>query len=175
MSNTFTFLELLENPKFYNDAFDVLLKKMSKLSGDSPSKSSVVSIFSNVISEILSAPENSKDSSFQLKFSTVPADEFNEEAYIDICLWSPEESKCYSTCFHDWGALREMHILPGDSGLDKAELLAELLWDCTFWGFSAADVVVERDKLVALKDEDISNCVSFDSVKELYDSLKELE
>jgi hypothetical protein len=185
MNDSNTFEDLLRDPSLYAEAFELLHAKSHNFCCESelkckPAVAIAVTIknYQAVIGEILAADPNPEDVGYTLRFINVPSDEFNEEPYLDISLYDAGRDATYSTAFQDWGSLKEMRVEIGELPVSRAQILAELLWDCTFWGYSQQNVWDERDKLKsAVDDVSAGNCISFDSMEDFeravdLDSLK---
>ena len=114
--------------------------------------------------------ESKKSPDLSIKLSKVEKDNFNDEEYIDVSLYSEDEDQGYAVDFTTWESLANKYvILAEDTALSKAEMLAEILWEITFWGFSMETINKERAKLdQAVEDVLDTNCVSFDSVEEMF-------
>jgi hypothetical protein len=183
MNSVTTFEDLLRDPSLYAEVFDLLHARSHSFccKSDLECKSNVdisvtVKTYQAVIGEILTAESNPEDGGYYLCLTNVPSDEFNEESYIDISLHSLAGDSAYSTAFQDWGSLREMRVEVKDVQLSRAQILAELLWDCTFWGNSQQDVWDERDKLkTSISEVSRGDCVSFDSFEDLEQELDNLK
>ena len=138
------FEDLLSDSFIRDKAFRLLKKKHSKASLDM-----VREIYTRVIDTLL-VPSIPPTDDYVLKLTNVPTDEFNDEEYIDVSLFSPSEGKGYSMDFVPWESLSSMGVTLGeDTSLSKTQMLSELLWEITFWGFSPEDVEGEKKKLLA--------------------------
>ena len=164
--------ELLRDSTLHEEAIKLLWDRdSSEVKGDI---SEARTAYENVITSVLeAAPQKNPDlenPDLLIKLSRVKKDEFNDEEYIDVSLYSEDEEKSYAVDFTSWGSMAKRYIILGDAMyLTNAEILAEVLWEITFWGFSIEDVQKEKDKLEeALEETREGKCVSFDSVEELF-------
>ena len=175
MNSVCTFESLLRDPSLYEEAFSLLHDRSHKFceNAELKCKSDVpltvtVDAYKKVMAEILAAEPDPQDVGYHLKLTRVPEDSFNDREYIDVSLVDDSDSTSYATSFQNWGSLREMAVDVDGLSISRSQILAELLWDCTFWGSTQEEVWDERDKLKNAMDEVTrGNCISFDSFAEL--------
>tara|TARA_B100000214_G_C23964736_1_gene627119 strand:+ start:197 stop:601 length:405 start_codon:yes stop_codon:yes gene_type:complete len=65
---------------------------------------------------------------------------------IDVCLRCISENSFYALDFFDWEKLIDLQINNNTSLSDK-EVMASILWEITFWGFSSKTVKASSKKL----------------------------
>ena len=68
-----------------------------------------------------------------------------EESIIDTCYYSKEEDELYALDFVPWSDLIDLEVC--SSLPSSCEILAQILWEITFWGFSPEKIQREADKL----------------------------
>lgn len=59
--------------------------------------------------------------------------------YIDVCLYDEEEDELFSIDFIPWENLIQKDIV-SKLKLTNEQVMAHILWEITFWGFSAGKV-----------------------------------
>jgi len=59
--------------------------------------------------------------------------------YIDVCLYDKEDDAFFAADFQPWGCLIEKEIIT-TINLTKEQIMAHILWEITFWGFSSEKV-----------------------------------
>tara|TARA_S200000501_G_scaffold363944_1_gene395467 strand:- start:387 stop:833 length:447 start_codon:yes stop_codon:yes gene_type:complete len=77
----------------------------------------------------------------------------SEELFFDVCYLSEEEQELYSIDFIDWKDLINLEIVNEYNFNSDKEMLAHILYEITFWGFSNASVQLESKKLKDSIDE----------------------
>ncbi|MGI9357983.1 MAG: DUF6557 family protein [Paracoccaceae bacterium] len=74
-------------------------------------------------------------------------DNFVFEDYIDVCLYDEENDELFSIDFVQWENLMEKDII-SKINLTNEQIMAHILWEITFWGFSAEKVKEAGDNLL---------------------------
>ena len=82
-------------------------------------------------------------------------DMVSEEPYIDVGLYDKKADKVYAIDFTPWDQLIDTEVY-SLVDLDDSSLLAHILWEITFYGYSNEKVVAEKNRLDKLL-EDIDN------------------
>tara|TARA_B100002019_G_scaffold106695_1_gene91687 strand:+ start:29510 stop:29959 length:450 start_codon:yes stop_codon:yes gene_type:complete len=77
----------------------------------------------------------------------------DQEAYIDVCLRNEDGDEYFSLDFLPWKSLLQLNI-DSNIKLNKEEMMAHILWELTFWGFSSASVDAQGKKLIDIAEED---------------------
>lgn len=75
-----------------------------------------------------------------------------KDIYLDVCLKSEAEDEYFSMDFLDWKCLLPLEI-ETRLELTDDEIAAHILWELTFWGFSAASVDEEGKKIIDMNQE----------------------
>ena len=114
---------------------------------------------------------------YVIRLSKVSRDDFNDEEYIDVSLYSPSQAKGFAMDMVPWESLTSMDVQLGEeTQLTKPRILSEILWEITFWGYSPEAVEAEKDKLLdSIRDIEEGNCISFSSFEELEKYVSEHE
>jgi len=144
-----SFRELLQNSEIWSEAISLLQTKYANegFSGETISSDEIQHTYIKVIMKLLSLPCNIEDYSIYLTF--IPKDSFNESEYIDVSV--VDEITGINEDFNslNWSRLVDLPITLDENiaHLDDSELLCELLWELTVWGFSEdMSVFSEKDK-----------------------------
>lgn len=74
-------------------------------------------------------------------------DNFVFEDYVDVCLYDEEQDELFSIDFVPWENLIQKDIIP-KINLTNEQIMAHILWEITFWGFSAEKVKEAGDNLL---------------------------
>lgn len=77
-----------------------------------------------------------------------------EEDYIDACLYSEVEDEFFSIDFLPWEHLMQKEII-NPLGLNKEQVMAHILWELTFWGYSSEKVVKAGESIMQDGNESI--------------------
>lgn len=74
----------------------------------------------------------------------------NGSKLFDICLLNKTNNETYGIDFLDWSELINKKIKTdfSDSELTGSEILAHILWEITFWGFSSDQVQLAGSKII---------------------------
>ena len=72
------------------------------------------------------------------------------EEYIDVSLYSPINERKYALDFSDWRTLIDASI-QNTPALTETALLAHILWEITFYGFTEKEVLKARNDLEKAK------------------------
>lgn len=74
------------------------------------------------------------------------------EIYIGVCLRNKVTEDTYAVDFIPWNELIDLEIY-SLTNLDKNAILAHILWEITFYGYTSEKVNKEREKLEKLIDD----------------------
>lgn len=69
------------------------------------------------------------------------------EYYVDVCLYDKEKDELFSIDFIPWENLIQKNIIP-KINLTNEQIMAHILWEITFWGFSSEKVKESGDNLL---------------------------
>ena len=69
-----------------------------------------------------------------------------EDSFIDVVMLDEEEDEFYALDFLDWREIIDMRVEKPDK-MSTEEVLAYILWEITFWGFTNKEVSKERSKI----------------------------
>ena len=88
----------------------------------------------------------------------------DENRLFDVCLLNKINNETYGIDFLDWSELINKKIKTNFSGSapTESEILAHILWEMTFWGFSSDQVQLSGHKIIdqaneAVEEIDIEN------------------
>jgi hypothetical protein len=108
------------------------------------------------------------------------------ERTVDVCLYCPEDETTYAMDLTAWedlidweisGAMLGGNILP--TKMDDSAVLAHILWEITFYGFSPDKIMLEREELKKLSERIESGeekLIPWEDIeKELGDALEDSE
>lgn len=75
--------------------------------------------------------------------------------FVDVCLLNKKNNETYGLDFLDWSVILAKKIKT-DLELEDSEILAHILWELTFWGFSSETIQnVSENMLSELEEIDI--------------------
>ena len=77
-----------------------------------------------------------------------------EEEYIDVCLHNETKNESFAIDFLPWEHLMQKQII-NPLGLNKEQVMAHILWELTFWGYSSEKVVKAGESIMEDSDESI--------------------
>ena len=76
----------------------------------------------------------------------------DEEVFTEVCLLNKVNNETYGLDFLDWNVLLAKEIKT-DFELADSEILAHILWELTFWGFSSEAVKQVSDNMLSELEE----------------------
>lgn len=76
--------------------------------------------------------------------------------YIDVCLYDKEEDDLFALDFQPWEYLIEKDIITSIN-LNNEELVAHILWEITFWGYSSEKVKKTGDDILKEASEEVES------------------
>ena len=92
----------------------------------------------NILSELNKNPVNE----CEIHLISITTDDSD---IIDVCYYSSIEDEFYALDFIPWSDLIDLEVKSGISS--PAEILAHVLWEITFWGFSPDEIENESNKI----------------------------
>jgi len=95
---------------------------------------------------LLSLPFRPND--YIIQFQLIPVDDFNKVEYVDISLHDPLKNVNDDLSALPWSELIDLPLLVSEqlAHYTDADLLAELLWELTTWGFDTEVSKVSKDR-----------------------------
>jgi len=72
--------------------------------------------------------------------------ESEEEQIIDVCFYDDKQDEHYSLDFMDWGEIIDCEVV-APKKFNQTTIVAHILWEITFWGFSREKITKERKEL----------------------------
>jgi hypothetical protein len=88
--------------------------------------------------------------------------ENEEEQIIDVCFYDDHEDEHYALDFMDWGEVIECEVV-APKKLNQTTIVAHVLWEITFWGFSREKINEEKKELnKAIKEVEEFNLEELD-------------
>jgi hypothetical protein len=68
-----------------------------------------------------------------------------EATFIDVLLYNEKEDETFALDFFPWSELIDMKIKRDEPlGLTDDEVLAHILWEITFWGYTESEVKKQK-------------------------------
>lgn len=141
-------------------------------------KDEVRDSYTKVVRELLELPEcKPVDNTFNdvykicIREAIDDLDPENIIKYIDVCLYLPKDEETYAIDTMSWAKLIDMY-LDDTVGLPSREIVAHILWEITFYGFTNKALGEARHRLEELSrriDSGEEKLIPWDDVK------KELE
>lgn len=103
--------------------------------------------FEKALSELKATPigKKSKDSIYLIEINT----EDKSEGSIDVCLHDFKKDEFFGLDFLDWAEFIEYEV-NAPTRLNQTQIVAHILWEITFWGFSREAI---RSNIKDLKKE----------------------
>ena len=102
-------------------------------------------------------------------------DEFVEAVYIDVCLMD-DSGETFAIDFVLWGDLIDATVAY-ETELPESEMLAHILWEITFYGFSESTINKFKDELddqVERIENGDEGVICFDNIDDFNRSLEDL-
>ena len=72
--------------------------------------------------------------------------ESEEEQIIDVCFYDDKQDEHYSLDFMDWGEIIDCEVI-APKKFNQTTIVAHVLWEITFWGFSREKITKEKKEL----------------------------
>ncbi len=144
-----TFRELLQDSSLWEQTITLLETKYYSegFEEENITRDEIQHTYIKVVMKLLSFPCDPQD--FSIFVSLVPKDNFNELEYVDVCVTDNVSHLHEDMSSLPWRSLVDLPIIIDDTlmSLSDAEILCEILWEITIWGFSEEMEVFEaRDK-----------------------------
>ena len=68
------------------------------------------------------------------------------EQIIDVCFFDDKQDEHYGLDFMDWGEIIDCEVV-APKKFNQTTIVAHVLWEITFWGFSREKITKERKEL----------------------------
>ena len=79
----------------------------------------------------------------------------DDTPFVDVCLLNKANNEVYGIDFLDWNVLVAKEIKT-DLKISDSEMLAHILWELTFWGFSSKTIQrISEDMISEMEELDI--------------------
>lgn len=88
---------------------------------------------------------NKKGEKSEFKIHLVEA-VIEDKDFIDVCLYDEDEDELYAVDFYPWDKLINSEIIHPEN-MSHVEALAHVLWELTFWGFSADAIDKQAEEM----------------------------
>ena len=93
-----------------------------------------------------------------------------DEQYVDVSLYDASINTEYSISFTDWCSLIDLEIRCIDQKMPLTDIVAHVLWELTFHGYTRKDILTAREELMNTIDEakqerDAGNMITLDEFK----------
>lgn len=135
-----TLRELLYR-KSYKNIFNVIYKTFLK--DNAQDRIIDLSIkFENAFTELKSIEKQNKTKNLVVLNEI----ESEEEQIIDVCFYDDKQDEHYSLDFMDWGEIIDCEVV-APKKFNQTTIVAHILWEITFWGFSREKITKERKEL----------------------------
>jgi hypothetical protein len=72
--------------------------------------------------------------------------ESKEEQIIDVCFYDDKQDEHYALDFMDWGEIIDCEVV-APKKFNQTTIVAHVLWEITFWGYSREKITEERKGL----------------------------
>jgi hypothetical protein len=72
--------------------------------------------------------------------------ESKEEQIIDVCFYDDKQDEHYALDFMDWGEIIDCEVV-APKKFNQTTIVAHVLWEITFWGYSREKITEERKDL----------------------------
>ncbi len=98
--------------------------------------------------------KRAKKTTTQLRLSTVPVDEFNDEEYVDVSGFDPSEPETsFAIEYNLWSEWLGMELHPDTLQFPELDVVARSLWEMTWSGYSQQSIRGRLKKLLNIRDE----------------------
>ena len=135
-----TLRELLYR-KSYKNIFNVIYKTFLK--DNAQDRIIDLSIkFENAFTELKSIEKQNKTKNLVVLNEI----ESEEEQIIDVCFYDDKQDEHYSLDFMDWGEIIDCEVV-APKKFNQTTIVAHILWEITFWGFSQQRISSEQKKI----------------------------
>jgi hypothetical protein len=135
-----TLRELLYR-KSYKNIFNVIYKTFLKERKNNQITELSIK-FENAFTELKSIEKQNKTKNLVVLNEI----ESEEEQIIDVCFYDDKQDEHYSLDFMDWGEIIDCEVV-APKKFNQTTIVAHILWEITFWGFSRKKITEERKEL----------------------------
>ena len=133
----------------YKDVFNIIYKKFLQKKKCSNSKIIEYDIqYNKIFKELISLPPKPKDN-LKIYLANVGPE---KKIDIDVCLLDELEDELFSLDFVDWSDIIDLELYDS-AKITRAECLAHILWEITFWGFSREAINKQKKKTFDTENE----------------------
>lgn len=137
-----TFRELLQKNS-YKKVFNEIYLEYYKGKTPEDKIAEADSKYLTVYNELLNIKSKSKTN---LCIYLVQAKSFDEEDFIDVCLYDEDSDEVFAMDFTDWSEIIDMEVR-NTIKISDVKVLSHIMWEITFWGFSQAKIKDQADLL----------------------------
>lgn len=92
----------------------------------------------------------------------ITLDDEKPEKFVDVCIQDTEKDELYSIDFMPWSELIDLEIL-NCLDLNNYDLLANILWELTFYGWNPDQIKQAGESLSKMTAEDSTPIISLDN------------
>lgn len=155
----------------YKGVFNSIYKKFYKSKPDEE-----VAKYALAYSDLYKKLENlnfSGDDSLKIYITEkeeIVLDDEEPSKFIDVCLLCTKSDELFSIDLIGWSKLIDLEVLD-TLNLNKYDLLANILWEITFYGFTETEIKKQR-KLLEDSINEKPHPISFDNFMKSISSLK---
>jgi hypothetical protein len=75
-----------------------------------------------------------------------------DEEVIDVCFYDDSEDEHFALDFMDWGEIIECEVV-APKKFNQTTIVAHILWEITFWGYSRNKITEQRKTLNKISKE----------------------
>jgi len=98
-----------------------------------------------------------------------------DEQYVDVSLYDTSLNTEYSISFTDWCSLVDLEVRCVDQTMSLTDIVAHILWELTFHGYTRKDILTAREELMNTIDEakqerDTGKMITLDEFKKQLES-----
>tara|TARA_X000001036_G_scaffold409613_1_gene420870 strand:+ start:343 stop:852 length:510 start_codon:yes stop_codon:yes gene_type:complete len=167
-----TFQNLLRKVK-YKPVFNIIYKQYYLSAGYSNDEMMKIDYaYSNVFDNLLYKEQNKTSDNLQISLKSAQ-DEDGGDPYIDAHLYDSDADESFGLDFCEWGDILAYEV-NNSLNLSDAEIVAHVLWEITFWGFTEAEVQNQKNiTLRSIEDIDSGKYEAID-LADLINELNEL-
>ena len=164
-----TFQNLLRKVK-YKPVFNIIHKEYYLNGGYSNDEMMQIDYaYSRVFDHLSYRKQNKNNDNLQINFKLIE-DEDSSGPYVDVYLYDSDSDESFGLDFCEWGDVLSYEV-HNSLELSDPQMVAHILWEMTFWGFTEEEVQNQKNITLRSIDEiDSGNCKVFD----LEDLLNEL-
>ena len=137
----------------YKNVFNIIYKEYYLNKSHSKNKITEADLaYSNVFESLKVLPKNSSPK-LELHLQNAKID---EEKYISVNLYDGDSDEVFACDFQPWSDLIDCRV-NSHADLSDDQILAHILWELTFWGFSEESIQKQSQQLT----DDHSELVEF--------------